>query len=164
MGSTSKHSFPIDSTDLEAPTTGRVLRLMNLESGENLQGHVDAHYWAKNPFGHTNGCITRRATLRSVETSSGIAVRRPWSRSQSCRVRCRNREPWTTNRLDQLDAGRPFERGQYPDNILSLTLREPRTNRRRFIPDRLASWIRYKNPSVGMCMPLAPLRTIFNHL
>jgi len=32
--------------------TNPSLHLTNLSSGQNLVGHVDAHYWARNPIGH----------------------------------------------------------------------------------------------------------------
>ena len=42
------------------------LHLVNLGSGENLRGHVDAHYWARHPLGHAIEFLTRRTMLPSA--------------------------------------------------------------------------------------------------
>jgi hypothetical protein len=36
------------------------LHLVNLGSGEKLRGHVDAHYWARNPLRHAIEFLTKR--------------------------------------------------------------------------------------------------------
>jgi hypothetical protein len=38
------------------------LHLTNLDSGEALQGHVDAHYWAKNPLAHADEFLRKKTT------------------------------------------------------------------------------------------------------
>src|SRR5690348_5244895 len=42
------------------------LHLVNLGSGQNLRGHVDAHYWARNPLGHAIEFLSRRTILPSA--------------------------------------------------------------------------------------------------
>jgi hypothetical protein len=42
--------------------TSPSLHLTNLDSGEPLQGHVDAHYWAKNPLAHADEFLRRKTT------------------------------------------------------------------------------------------------------
>ena len=42
--------------------TSPSLHLTNLDSGEPLQGHVDAHYWAKNPLAHADEFLTKKTT------------------------------------------------------------------------------------------------------
>ena len=38
------------------------LHLTNLDSGEALQGHVDAHYWGTNPLAHANEFLRKKTT------------------------------------------------------------------------------------------------------
>lgn len=40
--------------------TSPSLHLTNLGSGENLIGHVDAHYWARNPIGHADEFLKKK--------------------------------------------------------------------------------------------------------
>ena len=42
--------------------TSPSLHLTNLGSGENLIGHVDAHYWARNPIGHADEFLKKKTT------------------------------------------------------------------------------------------------------
>jgi hypothetical protein len=42
------------------------LHLTNLDSGEALQGHVDAYYWTKHPLGHAAEFLTKK-TIRPSE-------------------------------------------------------------------------------------------------
>jgi hypothetical protein len=46
--------------------TSPSLHLTNLDSGEILQGHVDAHYWAKHPLAHADEFLRKQTTLPSV--------------------------------------------------------------------------------------------------
>jgi hypothetical protein len=41
------------------------LHLMNLDSGQALRGHVDAHYWPKNPLGHAGEFFTKKTAAPS---------------------------------------------------------------------------------------------------
>ena len=36
------------------------LHLTNLDSGEPLEGHVDAYYWTRNPLGHAGEFLTKK--------------------------------------------------------------------------------------------------------
>jgi hypothetical protein len=45
--------------------TSPSLHLTNLDSGEALRGHVDAHYWAKNPLRHAGEFFTKRTAAPS---------------------------------------------------------------------------------------------------
>ena len=45
--------------------TSPSLHLTNLDSGEILRGHVDAHYWAKHPLAHADEFFRKKTTLPS---------------------------------------------------------------------------------------------------
>ena len=45
--------------------TSPSLHLTNLDSGEILRGHVDAHYWAKHPLAHADEFLRRKTRLPS---------------------------------------------------------------------------------------------------
>ena len=45
--------------------TSPSLHLTNLDAGENLTGHVDAYYWARNPLGHADEFLTRKTAAPS---------------------------------------------------------------------------------------------------
>lgn len=45
--------------------TSPSLHLTNLDSGETLRGHVDAHYWAKNPLSHADEFLRKKTTSPS---------------------------------------------------------------------------------------------------
>ena len=45
--------------------TSPSLHLTNLGSGKNLEGHVDAHYYAKNPIGHADEFLRNKTTAPS---------------------------------------------------------------------------------------------------
>jgi len=42
------------------------LHFVNLDSGENLRGHVDAYYWARHPLGHAIEFLTKRTIPPSL--------------------------------------------------------------------------------------------------
>jgi hypothetical protein len=47
----------------KAPSkTSPSLHLTNLDSGETLREHVDAHYWAKNPLSHADEFLRKKTT------------------------------------------------------------------------------------------------------
>jgi hypothetical protein len=46
--------------------TSPSLHLTNLGSGENLVGHVDAHYWASNPIGHADEFLKKKTAPPST--------------------------------------------------------------------------------------------------
>lgn len=46
--------------------TSPSLHLTNLDSGETLRGHVDAHYWGKNALAHAHEFL-RKKTARPSE-------------------------------------------------------------------------------------------------
>ena len=46
-------------------TTSPSLHLTNLDSGDALRGHVDAHFWPKNPLGHVDEFLRKKTTLPS---------------------------------------------------------------------------------------------------
>jgi len=45
--------------------TNPSLHLTNLSSGKNLIGHVDAHYWARNPIGHAKEFLEKKTMAPS---------------------------------------------------------------------------------------------------
>jgi hypothetical protein len=45
--------------------TSPSLHLTNLDSGEALRGHVDAHYWAKHPLRHAGEFFTKKTAAPS---------------------------------------------------------------------------------------------------
>jgi hypothetical protein len=45
--------------------TSPSLHLTNLDSDEILRGHVDAHYWARNPLAHADEFLRRKTILPS---------------------------------------------------------------------------------------------------
>jgi hypothetical protein len=45
--------------------TSPSLHLTNLDSSEILRGHVDAHYWAKNPLAHAAEFLRKKTMLPS---------------------------------------------------------------------------------------------------
>ena len=45
--------------------TSPSLHLTNLGSGKNLVGHVDAHYYVKNPIGHADEFLRNKTTAPS---------------------------------------------------------------------------------------------------
>jgi hypothetical protein len=45
--------------------TNPSLHLTNLDSGEILRGHVDAHYWARHPLAHADEFLRRKTRLPS---------------------------------------------------------------------------------------------------
>jgi hypothetical protein len=46
--------------------TSPSLHLTNLGSGENLVGHVDAHYWTSNPIGHADEFLKKKTAPPSA--------------------------------------------------------------------------------------------------
>jgi len=54
------------------------LHLVNVGSAENLRGHVDAHYWARNPLGHVIEFLTKRTVRPSqlLESATGAGPKR----------------------------------------------------------------------------------------
>ena len=56
-------SFIADSFNRSGGSRSRTspsLHLTNLGSGASLVGHVDAHYWARNPLGHADEFLTKK--------------------------------------------------------------------------------------------------------
>jgi hypothetical protein len=45
--------------------TSPSLHLTNLDSGEILRGHVDAHYWLEHPLAHANEFLRKKTMLPS---------------------------------------------------------------------------------------------------
>ena len=92
--------------------TSPSLHLTNLDSGENLRGHVDAHYWIKNPFVHAYEFLKRKTTppsdllkrfqTRSAALERAVRSRKYW-RSQIllCKSRNLNRKPRLSFRIER---------------------------------------------------------------
>jgi hypothetical protein len=61
-------AFAADALDPVGRARSRTtpsLHLMNLASGENLGGHVDAYYWAKNLIGHAEEFLRMKTAAPS---------------------------------------------------------------------------------------------------